>query len=141
MRVLLVSGAVALAVSAPASLARRPPPVLLSYTLGTPTYSFGHGICVTTLDGKVRVSLTGGHAPDLYVAGVRPATEPKLILSHAGGGDWSPDGKSIVFTRFTGDALSNGTQIVIANPDGTGARVLADGPTQKSGAQWSPQGR
>src|SRR5438105_9419552 len=115
MRVLLVSGAVAIALSAPASLARRPPPVLLSYTLGTPTYSFGHGICVTALDGKVRVSLTGGDDRE---------------------GAWSPNGRFLAFVRsepfvlWLLDTRTHRLRRLVSNED----EGFISGP------DWSPDG-
>ena len=50
--------------------------------------------------------------------------------------DWSPDGEWIAFTRRE----PGGRRIGIVRPDGTGERLLTNGPADE-GASWAPSSR
>lgn len=75
---------------------------------------------------------------DLWSAPVSGG-EPTLVKENAIAGDYSPDGKSIVYSEamnvdggfMTGD-------LYIARPDGSGARKLVEG--RVGFARWSPDG-
>ena len=45
---------------------------------------------------------------------------------------WSPDGQKLAFQREN--------QIVVANPDGSGAKALTPGTAVDSAVAWSPDG-
>jgi uncharacterized membrane protein SpoIIM required for sporulation len=51
---------------------------------------------------------------------------------------WSPDGRSVAFTRKTG--IEDSYQIWVVRPDGTGLRQLTRG-ARDAGPAWSPDGR
>lgn len=55
---------------------------------------------------------------------------------------WSPDGKSIAFVHWKdSDAGVIETSINIMVADGSGSRVIGDGPGEDLAASWSPDGR
>jgi TolB protein len=57
--------------------------------------------------------------------------------------DWSPNGQRIAFTRHpvTDDPiLSNGAEIFLMNPDGTGLQQLTSNAEEERAPAWSPDG-
>ena len=77
---------------------------------------------------------------DLFVvdadgSGRRRLTNTRDLEQPAG---WSPDGKEILFTRFT---ARGSTQIGVIGLDGRGTRILATTHGDEAGAAaWSPDG-
>ena len=65
----------------------------------------------------------------------------------AGGSDWSPDGKRLLFTtkcyfgQCAGPQPSTGAQLFTIRPDGEGLRQLTHLPGNSGDARWSPDGR
>ncbi len=57
---------------------------------------------------------------------------------------WSPDGSSIAYVQWHDDANSNRiieTALYVMAADGSGARLLSDGPGWDTAPAWSPDGR
>lgn len=78
----------------------------------------GSGIYLMSVDGRTvvsRASLGGGSA--------RP-------------GDWSPDGRRILFT-----SISSRVHVHVANVDGTGEVGVRDAAGESTQGRWSPDGR
>ncbi len=72
------------------------------------------------------------------ISTIRPdGTDRKLIVSKAFDSDFSPDGTKLAFVRRTDEW---GTEIFVANADGTGQRRLTSSYEAESGPAWSPDG-
>lgn len=91
-------------------------------------------------DGRIVVFESLGK---LYSKPVGSSAEPRRLTS--GGGDalelwpsWSRDGKRLVFVRWTDEGLG---QIVTADANGKGERVLTTQPGHYAVPQFSPDGR
>jgi TolB protein len=56
--------------------------------------------------------------------------------------DWSPDGRKLAFARWQDDAnpFANSADIYVVNADGTGLRLLTQGPGDEASPAWSPDG-
>jgi serine/threonine protein kinase/Tol biopolymer transport system component len=81
-------------------------------------------------------------ASSLYSVPVLGGTEKRLISNLDDVLTLSPDGRQMAFVRFLGAGHSN---LVIANEDGGGERILADCKSPPyfcaNGVAWSPNGR
>jgi hypothetical protein len=90
---------------------------------------------------SLEAASTGASDPGSFgVMVVRSGGEPEQV-SYAGGIEgmsWSPDGSSLLLDRITGGR----SLIEIVAADGSGERVLAEGPTHEGPAApaWSPDG-
>ena len=95
----------------------------ISYTTVTLDWDYTFAIEVANADGSGRRRLT------------------KLSDSEIGGA-WSPDGRSIAFTRIDyGPFGSSQTcQVYVMDADGSNARRLTSDPFCASGPSWSPDG-
>ena len=83
-------------------------------------------------DGRSILYTTAG---TVYQVPVLGGTPRRLLSNVANGVAFSPDGRRIAFHREGG--------LVVANADGTGARVVFTGPvvtTPGRGPEWSPDG-
>jgi Tol biopolymer transport system component len=68
--------------------------------------------------------------------------EPRKLVEDASDGDWSPDGRQIVFLRSSLEKGLNVSSIFVAASDGTGARRVARFPGQAlRWPRWAPDGR
>lgn len=77
-------------------------------------------------------------APHLYVMNADGTGERRLVaasLETSGGGTWSPDGKSIVYSRKEGE---NGARLVIADSEGKGERRLPKAAGEEDVYHGSP---
>jgi TolB protein len=54
--------------------------------------------------------------------------------------DWSPDGRTIVFSAWSGDTDPGLMQVHTARADGTHLRMLTTGPGDKLAPAWAPDG-
>lgn len=54
---------------------------------------------------------------------------------------WSPDGRTIAFSRFATPDQPEQDQLWLIRPDGAGLRQLTDLPGGGAGPSWSPNGR
>jgi len=68
--------------------------------------------------------------------------DPRRIVEDAYDGDWSPDGRRVVFLRESGEGEDRGVSIAVVDADGNGAHEIA----HEAGAhvdfpRWSPDGR
>lgn len=90
-----------------------------------------------------RDSADTARAPHLYVMRADGSQERRLVartLATSAGMRWSPDGRTIVYSRGGG---SNGADLVLARADGTGERTLTDGARHglyHGAAAFSPDG-
>jgi eukaryotic-like serine/threonine-protein kinase len=68
--------------------------------------------------------------------------EPRKLVEDASDGDWSPDGRQIVFLRSSLEQGLSVSSIFVAASDGSGARRIARFPGQAfRWPRWSPDGR
>jgi TolB protein len=82
----------------------------------------------------------GGRA-QVFVMNPNGARQRRLTkLFSAKRGDFSPDGKRLVFDGRARETLDN-FDIFVMNADGTGLRQLTRGPERDTQASWSPDGR
>jgi hypothetical protein len=95
-----------------------------------------------------------GYASELRVLNLSTGRS-RLVTDHSLGGDWSPDGKRIVFSKvdFEGDEdfcwtarddCFDFSQLQIVNADGTGARALTShqkGIADERSPDWAVPGR
>ena len=90
-------------------------------------------------DGKFLLSNSGGRLYRIPVGGGEPeALNVDLALRCNNDHDFSPDGKQIAISAST--ASSRGSQIYVANTDGSGARLVVSAvPSYFHG--WSPDGK
>ena len=78
----------------------------------------------------------------LAVARLDEGVPPKTIFMDGAAKvptSWTPDGKSIVFTRVDQDG-STGEDVYIIGADGTGGRPLVQTTENESGGDVSPDG-
>jgi Tol biopolymer transport system component len=67
--------------------------------------------------------------------------EPRKVLAGASQADWSPDGKTIAFLRWSNESGATTSILGVAATDGTGERVLARVTNhQLVQPRWSPDG-
>ena len=99
----------------------------------------GNLILLSTVDGGLHAFADGRHPPDT-VHTIRPDGSGLTNLSHRVGecGEWSPDGKRILFCSHSGDG---DFETWVMNADGSHARRLTSSPGRNHGAMWSPDGR
>jgi Tol biopolymer transport system component len=82
-----------------------------------------------------------GPASSLYRVAVLGG-EPRKVVDDAVDGDWSPDGRRIVFVRALQTGMIGGAGIGVADVDGGNGRVIARyDSTLGSYPRWSPDGR
>jgi eukaryotic-like serine/threonine-protein kinase len=67
---------------------------------------------------------------------------PRLLMEHASDADPSPDGHWIAYVSGSTDSAGVRAQLMVANPDGTGARELwSMGSVTLASPRWSPDSR
>ncbi len=82
-----------------------------------------------------------GTESDLYRVPVLGG-EPRKVVDDAVDGDWSPDGRRVVFARALQTGTIGGTGIGVADIDGGNTRIIARfDSTLGSYPRWSPDGR
>jgi Tol biopolymer transport system component len=64
-------------------------------------------------------------------------SDRRLVARPAFDPDWSPNGSKLVYAQAT----SQGSEIVVANVDGSSPRSLTDSPERESNPAWSPDGK
>ena len=76
---------------------------------------------------------------ETVITGYRPLRRTQLIATPQleQPADWSPDGKTILFTRFH---LAGGSDVFVVNVDGTGLRRLTRARGEDTAGAWSPNG-
>ena len=74
-----------------------------------------------------RVGIVGGEAHD--------------VVDDATSGDWSPDGRRVVFVRWTGATAPARPVLMVAGIDGSGVRALAPLENRAHRPRWSPDGK
>ncbi|MDQ5856992.1 MAG: protein kinase [Acidobacteriota bacterium] len=81
-----------------------------------------------------------GNSFSIYRASV-VGGEPRKVLGDASQGDWSPDGKSIAFLRWSNEKGATVSTVGVAAADGTGERQIARVANhQLVQPRWSPDG-
>jgi len=119
-------------------------------------------IWLKQLAAESEVALTSGHddyprfSPDgsmvlfLRTQGSRSSLyrvpllggEPRKLVDDASDGDWSPDGRQIVYLRSRFEQGLNVSSVFVAASDGAGVRQIARFPGQAlRWPRWSPDGR
>ncbi|HVF61987.1 MAG TPA: protein kinase [Thermoanaerobaculia bacterium] len=84
---------------------------------------------------------TDGGRTDLYRVSILGGEERRLV-ANAASGDFSPDGRRLVFVRNIGEPPQSGTAVYLANADGSGARELARlAQDPVANPRFSPDGR
>jgi Tol biopolymer transport system component len=91
----------------------------------------GHSIAFTAALGR-RYAI---YVMDAAGGNVRRLTGPG---ADAGPGDWSPDGRSLLFTRWP---LGQPGDVWVMNADGSDQRRLTRSPADDFDPTWSPDGR
>jgi len=66
--------------------------------------------------------------------------EPRKVVDDADGGDWSPDGRQIVFLRPDVGGSRRESAIGVADATGDGVRIVADVNSRLESVRWSPDG-
>jgi serine/threonine protein kinase len=67
--------------------------------------------------------------------------EPRKLIDNAFDGDWSPDGKQIVFIRNRGELNSRTSTLCVASTNGGAVREIAASTTEElMSPRWSPRG-
>jgi len=85
--------------------------------------------------------ITAGHKPGLWLASARGKVERRLTRGHDGEASFSPDGRKIVFQRFT---RQHRWAIVTRGVSGGRTRTIftsAPGEDSATAPVWSPDGR
>jgi Tol biopolymer transport system component len=85
------------------------------------------GLASWSPDGKMLAFSSGDEIPHLYVSDPSGVAARRVSAEAAGGvaGFWLPDGKRLIYTRFTPNELKGG--LVRVNTDGTGEEALTPG--------------
>jgi TolB protein len=76
----------------------------------------------------------------LYRAGLLGGDLHKIV-DDAGSGDWSPDGRQVVFVRFGAAPGPARSTLMLANVDGSDVRALAPLADRDLRPRWSPDGK
>jgi len=136
LRLTVASVAAALAATAGLAVPAHEDGVAAGATEPTPQIAF------------VRSELESPYASHLFVMNPNGSELRQLTSGSGRDGDqvWSPDGRSLVFVRWTFDHTAPGqvdiwdSDVFVIGADGTGLRQLTDDGSSFS-ATWSPDGR
>jgi Tol biopolymer transport system component len=77
-----------------------------------------------------------GEPTSIYTAR-SDGSDRRLVLNSASDPDWSPDGSRLAYVTPS----AQGSEIAIANVDGSSVRLLTSSPERESNPAWSPDGK
>ena len=122
--------------------------VALAGALLLPALACDEGVAPTLHDPRGVLLVTrGAIGPDMEIWAMRPDGSARQRLTRNAipddDGDWSPDGRRIVFTSWEDSAAGETFRrpdIFVMNADGSGRRRLHDAAYSAQHARWSPDG-